>query len=625
MISFLVIINCSYNKPYVIEQIISAWPHEWDYLIIPTGVDDYITDFSSYEFTVPCKLCYIENLRNELLTAAESYDFIVVSSDDGAIVLPQDSELEALNNMENTIGVFHLGSMRYDKRRLYSIEDYDTPDNYLSGTIIPGGVFHIYVEFIVASNNRWLAHLVALQAIKNGMGIYIMRQQKSVFPNPWQISGIHVSKNRYLVANLFGKFGGILSEMIGDPQPLLNSIMNLNVDDNLSQEQKKDIDNYLSIMTNTILNLGHLSQALPETINRDLIGKNVVVFKVECIGDVITTTPFFEAVLASGARNVFLVTTEAMRSVFEHDDRYASVIYLPTTHKRTRFNHDHGQVLAEDLRVLKDHLPKCDIALFPRYCIDTNVSRFLAVLLNIPIRIGFQSEPLCHRYNLLYDQMLTDCLSPPFEVHETARMLWFIEQLGLDSKKNSCLKLPCIAQNAPRRQQFIIGLGAASPDRRWPKECYSNLINELCYHYPMHEFVLLGGMDVIDDAIYIEIATKAINMVGHLSLHESAKIISESELYIGNDSGLMHIASAVKTPVVEISKHPASGYIWHANSPKRFGPWRVPFISIQPISGLDGCSDCCQASDVHCISLISVDSVIRKILPFYERLRSNNQ
>lgn len=625
MNSCLVILNCSYNQPHVIEQLLSTWPYEWDYWITPTGQEDYITDFFCHEFKVGCKVCYIENLRNKLLIAADSYDFIVVSSDDGAIVLPQECELEALTDMPSTIGVFHLGSMRYDKRKLYSIEDYDTPDNYLSGAVIPRQLIHFYVEYIVASNNRWLAHLVALQAIKNSMRTYIMRQQKSVFPNPWQISGIHVSKNRILVAYLFEKFGGMLSKMISDPQPLLNSIMDCNVSSNFSQEQKNEIDNYLSIMTSVILNLGHFSQALPEPVMRDLRGKNVVIFKVECIGDVITTTPFFEAVLSSGAKNVFLVTTEAMRSIFEHDDRYAAVIYLPTKHKRSRFNHEHGQVLAEDLSRIKNYLPKCDVALFPRYCIDTNVSRFLAVLINIPIRIGFQSEPLCHRYNLLYDQMLTDCLSPPFEVHETARMLWFMEQLGLESKKYSCLKLPLVAQDASRYQRFVIGLGAASPDRRWPKECYSNLINELRYHYPMYEFVLLGGIDVIDDAVYIEMTTKAINMVGNLSLHASAKVIAESELYIGNDSGLMHIAAAAKTPVVEISKHPASGYIWHANSPKRFGPWGVPFISIQPTYGLDGCSDCCQANDVHCISLISVDSVIRKILPFYELLRSNNQ
>ncbi|MGL6529730.1 glycosyltransferase family 9 protein [Aeromonas hydrophila] len=623
--SYLIILNCSYNKPHVIDQLLSTWPREWDYWITPTGLESYISDFLYHEFNTGCQVCSIDNLSRDLLIAAESYDFIIVCSDDGAIVLPQDSELEALSNMPNTIGIFHPGSIRYDKRKLYSIDDYDTPDNYLASAIIPGRFANFYIESIVESNNRWLAHLVALQAIEGSMQIYVMRQQKSVFPNPWQISGIHVSKNRILVAYLFEKFEQMLSKMISSPQPLLNMINSYKISGNLSLEQKDEIDSYLSIMTAMILNMGNFSQVIPAPIIRDLRGKNVVIFKVECIGDVITTTPFFESVLSSGARNVFLVTTEAMRSIFEHDDRYSGIVYLPTEHKRSRFNHEHGHVLAEDLDRIKNNLPNCDIALFPRYCIDTNVSRFLAVLLNIPVRIGFQSEPFCHRYNLLYDQMLTDCLSPPFEVHETARMLWFIEQLGLESKKFSCLKLPFVKQNASRQQRFVIGLGAASPDRRWPKESYSKLINKLSHYYPTYEFLLLGGKDVVDDAIYVEETTNSINLVGSLSLFESAKIISESELYIGNDSGLMHISAAAKTPVVEISKHPIGGYIWHANSPKRFGPWGVPFISIQPEYGLDSCSDCCQASDVHCIGLINVDSVIRKVLTFFEYLRSNNQ
>ena len=617
MNSCLVVFRFSHFKPHLVYALIKSWPTEWSYLIVPDGLDEYVSMFLNYQFDSCCQVLSKENSKVALSKITKEISAVIVYSDDGAIALPQLEELKFLLKKSNSIGIFHPGSLRYDKKKLYSQEDYDTPDNYLCGAFIPKIYIDRFVDVIVDFNDRWLGHAASLQAINHNMYIYIMRQQSSILPNPMQISGLHVSQNRKLAKKLIMNFEGMLSSILYTPQGVLDIISSKEPSFNFSSEEKNIIDGYLSEVTNSILSISSFSQILSQPSVRNLDDKNVVVFKVDCIGDVISTSPFYEAVLNSNAKNVFLVTTEAMRSIFERDTRYAKIIYLPTSHKSTRFTNFHESTLSEDLNLLSDELPQCDAALFPRYCIDTNACRSLAILLNIPIRIGFRSEPFSHRFNLLYDQMLTDCLTPPHEVHETERMLWFIDQLALNSSKYNKLTINAFSSEVERLPQLIIGLGAASPDRRWSSKKYADLINQLSINFPDYKIILLGAVDVIDDALYISAHTKAVNLVGDLSLYEATKIISESELYIGNDSGLMHIAAAVRTPVVEISKHPAHGYIWHANSPKRFGPWGVSFISIQPNKGLDNCQDACHEKIAHCINQISVDSVIQKILPFH--------
>ncbi len=67
--------------------------------------------------------------------------------------------------------------------------------------------------------------------------------------------------------------------------------------------------------------------------------------------------------------------------------------------------------------------------------------------------------------------------------------------------------------------------------------------------------ILLGGGDFLDENLQIEknISQKnLINLTAKTSLEESAAVIQQSKLFIGTDSGLMHLACAVGTPVIAI-------------------------------------------------------------------------
>jgi len=89
------------------------------------------------------------------------------------------------------------------------------------------------------------------------------------------------------------------------------------------------------------------------------------------------------------------------------------------------------------------------------------------------------------------------------------------------------------------------------------------------------------------------------NLVGILSLGELMALFEMSSLFLGNDSGPMHLAAAMGTPVVAMF-----GYA----DEKRWGPRCEKSIVLR---GQERCQDCSkkECSDPKCINTLSSDAV----------------
>jgi lipopolysaccharide heptosyltransferase II len=106
-------------------------------------------------------------------------------------------------------------------------------------------------------------------------------------------------------------------------------------------------------------------------------------------------------------------------------------------------------------------------------------------------------------------------------------------------------------------------------------------------------------------------------VAGKTTLRQTAAVLKYCKLFIGNDTGPMHLASAVGVPVIEISAHPRDGSLSHHNSPYRFGPWGIPAIGLQPKTARPPCQGACTAQEAHCIRNVSVDQVKKTILKLW--------
>lgn len=164
---------------------------------------------------------------------------------------------------------------------------------------------------------------------------------------------------------------------------------------------------------------------------------------------------------------------------------------------------------------------------------------------------------------------------------------------------------------------IALGIVSGSSTRTWDKNNYVELIKKVRNkHTGNLLFFLLGGNDALDSACEIENrcgTTGIINLAGKLNLNETVAFIERSSIYVGSNTGLLHMASAMRKPSVTIYSELSDGKPTDGDAPERMGAWMVPHIDLVPPSGLDGCHGVCRMGFAHCIQLITPDMVLKAI------------
>ncbi|HPN31303.1 MAG TPA: glycosyltransferase family 9 protein [bacterium] len=133
-----------------------------------------------------------------------------------------------------------------------------------------------------------------------------------------------------------------------------------------------------------------------------------------------------------------------------------------------------------------------------------------------------------------------------------------ILQRSLGIKNNIPLYLP--KKNGVQKTNKIIGImaGSNSKIRRWQTENYAALIDLIAQYYPGYKFYLFGGQKEIEINKDIITKIKSAGLEKIIDYSGSADIVKTSELiqtcafFIGNDTGLSHIAAAYSIPSITI-------------------------------------------------------------------------
>ena len=125
------------------------------------------------------------------------------------------------------------------------------------------------------------------------------------------------------------------------------------------------------------------------------------------------------------------------------------------------------------------------------------------------------------------------------------------------------------------------GSGGYSLARRWMPERFAEVADELRRRQKA-EIVILGGMDDDADALAKLLDFDALNLAGKTSLPQLAHVLGRADLFIGADSGVMHLAAAANAPIVAIFG-PSNHHAWR--------PWRDDERVIVLRSGVR-CSPC---------------------------------
>ncbi|MFO8145680.1 MAG: glycosyltransferase family 9 protein [Candidatus Syntrophosphaera sp.] len=196
--------------------------------------------------------------------------------------------------------------------------------------------------------------------------------------------------------------------------------------------------------------------------------------------------------------------------------------------------------------------------------------------------------------------------------HLSERPALISERLGIRPFKAENAAIPRMEKSAGHA---VIHAGAHYPGRRWPQERFAEVIGHILGSGICGKVYLIGdSLDLQINARIIEIVgdPRVLDQAGKLSLEESQMLIATAKLFIGNDSGPMHIAALSGVPTIGLMG---------PNLPRISGPLGDNSRSLCHVFPCSGCDQRGCKYDYRCIKAITVSEVIAAV----EELVSNEK
>ena len=182
---------------------------------------------------------------------------------------------------------------------------------------------------------------------------------------------------------------------------------------------------------------------------------------------------------------------------------------------------------------------------------------------------------------------------------------------------------------APDDELIVVHVSAGNRFRRWPRANFAALAATLASANHRRRVVVTAGPSEQDaEADIIERARQQLGpgerdriaQCGVLSLADLRALDDRAALFIGGDSGPLHIASASRVPIVGL---------YGPTLPARSEPWRDPRLVSERVEvhGLP-CRPCdqrtCAPGDFRCLTWIGPDEVARAAERALARARSGS-
>lgn len=342
---------------------------------------------------------------------------------------------------------------------------------------------------------------------------------------------------------------------------------------------------------------------------------NILLVRLRLIGDVVFTTPSIRALRRHypDARIAYIVEEEAA-AVVRLNPHLDAVITARSPHAPDRLRAD--VALIRRLRRERYDLA-IDFHGGPR-------SSILTWLSGAPARIGYDIAGRGWMYTTRVPR--PRALRPR---HSVVSQWDVLRPLGIapPDPEIDATEMPDdpAAASAVARRLAAAGIGAGNPIvvvhvsagnpfRRWPPESFIELVCRLASKDPKRRIILTSGPSDAAAAAAVAIDARArvsaderaaIVECGEFDLAELRALIEQSVLYIGGDSGPLHIAGTTGVPVVGL---------YGPTLPVRSQPFRPGrFVSLAADVADLPCRPCdqrrCEPGDFRCLTGISAKAV----------------
>jgi len=235
----------------------------------------------------------------------------------------------------------------------------------------------------------------------------------------------------------------------------------------------------------------------------------------------------------------------------------------------------------------------------------------LTLLSGAKFRVGYNYSPRKIFYHIKVERGVKEGY-----IHSVLNQFNLLRGLGIESNDLPPLFMPelenferekfeqIFKKSGLEEKKFIVmHVSAGNQYREWGVENWKKLIEIIFGKRTDIKVALIGSEK---DLLYEENLKfpNTVSFIGKLNLGEVRELIKRSLLFIGPDSGPMHIASTTKTPIIAI---------FGPTTPSVFGPWKKDSIIIE---GSTDCRPCNQKGcdyNFRCIREIKPETVFKEI------------
>jgi lipopolysaccharide heptosyltransferase II len=340
----------------------------------------------------------------------------------------------------------------------------------------------------------------------------------------------------------------------------------------------------------------------------------VLLVRLRLIGDVAFTTPLIRALRRAFPEAHLSYLVEPLAAPIVRDNPHLDdVIVAPRRHGFQR--------IADDVRLARRlGTTRYDVAIDlhggPRAAWLTWASR-------APMRIGYTMKGRAWMYTHVVKR------APDLGARHSVLNQWdLLAPLGIDAADpiRDAIEIPPDMHAVQRvearlrdvgingnHELVVIHVSAGNPFRQWPIDAFVELVVQLAATEPRRRILLTSGPSDRAAAQTVAVAARArlagdvqVPRIGEFDLPELRALVDRAAVYIGGDSGPLHVASASTTPIVAL---------FGPTLAERSIPWRDPRWFAEAVdAGPLPCRPCsqqvCVTDDFRCLIRITPQQVI---------------
>lgn len=324
--------------------------------------------------------------------------------------------------------------------------------------------------------------------------------------------------------------------------------------------------------------------------------RNILAIKLRYLGDVLLATPTLHALkTAYPAARLSVLVNRGTEAVLRANSDVDEIILL-----------DRGSIVQQTRFVWEIRRRRFDTVVD---LTDGDRAALLTWISGAPVRIGFNAE---ERWT---GRCYTTVVRPHAGVHRIERDMAAVLPLGA-AIPNGVPRLRLTPEEDAEAEELAGQLGFSrdrpwvmiQPGARywfkaWPPERFAELADRLNDRFGCQ--IVVGGSpeeESLTQSVVHQAKSRLLSLSGRSDVRMLAALLKRSALFIGNDTGAMHIAAAVGTPVVGL---------FGPSNPREWGPRGS--VTEVIYKGLD-CRICfhptCRRGEENCMKLITVEEVM---------------